>query len=71
MPSSEMLGSVHLVRTDVSEECIASIVRVTKISVLGIILAVNSNRNTLRSTMHIVSISSQRVSIDIYCQPCS
>jgi hypothetical protein len=35
--------SVALVRTDVSEECITSIIRVTKISELGTTLAVTSN----------------------------
>jgi hypothetical protein len=44
MPSSEMLDNVALVRTDVSEECIASVIRVTRIGDLGIALAVISNR---------------------------
>jgi hypothetical protein len=35
MTSSGMLGSVALVRTDVSEERIASIIRVTRIGELG------------------------------------
>jgi hypothetical protein len=48
MPSSGMLGRVALVRTDVSEERSASIVRVTRISELGTTLAVISNRRTLR-----------------------
>jgi hypothetical protein len=41
-----MLRRVALVRTDVSEELSASIIRVTKIGELGT-LAVNSNRRTL------------------------
>jgi hypothetical protein len=48
MPSSAMLGRVALVRTDVSEECTASIIRVTRIGELGIVLAVTSKRDTLR-----------------------
>jgi hypothetical protein len=44
MSSSGMLRSVALVRTDVSEEHSASIVSVTKIDVLGTMLAVTSNR---------------------------
>jgi hypothetical protein len=45
-----MLGRVAFVRTDVSEECIASIIRVTRIGELGTKLAVTVNRNTLRAT---------------------
>jgi hypothetical protein len=48
MPSSGMLRHVALVRTDVSEERIASFMRVTRIGELGTILAVTSNRSTLR-----------------------
>jgi hypothetical protein len=48
MPSSEMLRRVALVRTDVSEEGIASIIRVTRIGELGTTSAVTSNRRTLR-----------------------
>jgi hypothetical protein len=47
MPSSVMLRRVALVRTDVSEELSASIIRVTRISELGT-LAITSNRRTLR-----------------------
>jgi hypothetical protein len=47
MLSSGMLRRVDLVRTDVSEERTASIIRVTRISELGTI-AVTSNRRTLR-----------------------
>jgi hypothetical protein len=39
---------VALVRTNVSEERVASIIRVTRISEIGTMLAVTSNRNTLR-----------------------
>jgi hypothetical protein len=48
MPSSGMLRRVALVRTDVLEEPSASIIRVTRIGVLGTTLALTSNRRTLR-----------------------
>jgi hypothetical protein len=47
MASSGMLRSVALVRTDVSEDLSASIIRVTRISELGTKLAVKSNRRKL------------------------
>jgi hypothetical protein len=40
-----MLRRVGLVRTDISKELSASIIRVTRISELGTTLAVNSNRS--------------------------
>jgi hypothetical protein len=43
-----MLRRMALVRTDVSEELSASIIRVTRIGEPGIMLAVTSNRRTLR-----------------------
>jgi hypothetical protein len=43
-----MLRRVALVRTDVSEELSASIIRVIRIGELGTTLAVTSNRRTLR-----------------------
>jgi hypothetical protein len=43
MASSGMLGRVALVRTDVSEELNASIIRVTRVGELGTTLAVASN----------------------------
>jgi hypothetical protein len=43
MPSSGMLRHVALVRTDILEECSASIIRVTRISEIGKTLAVTSN----------------------------
>jgi hypothetical protein len=48
MASFGMLRHVALVRTNVSEECIAVIIRVTRIGELGTTIAVNSNRRTLR-----------------------
>jgi hypothetical protein len=49
MASSGMLRRVALVRTYVSEELSASIIRVTRIGELGTTLAVASNQRTLRS----------------------
>jgi hypothetical protein len=43
-----MLRHVALVKTDVSEERSASIISVTRIDELGKMLAVTSNRRTLR-----------------------
>jgi hypothetical protein len=48
MLSSGMLRRVALVRTDVSKEFRASIIRVTRIGELGTTLAVTSNRRMLR-----------------------
>jgi hypothetical protein len=48
MPSSGMLRRVALVRTDVSEEISAPIIRLTIVGELGTTLAVTSNRLTLR-----------------------
>jgi hypothetical protein len=48
MASSGMLRRVALVRTDVSEELSTSFIRVTRIGELGTMLAVTSNRLTLR-----------------------
>jgi hypothetical protein len=55
-----MLRHVALVRTEVSEEHIASIIRVTRIGELGTKLAASSNRRTL-------FISSQFASVVTYC----
>jgi hypothetical protein len=44
-----MLRRVALVKTDISEKRIASIIRVTRIGELGATLAVTSSRRTLRS----------------------
>jgi hypothetical protein len=49
MASSGMLRHVALVKTDVSEERSASIIKVTRIGELGTTLVLTSNRPTLRS----------------------
>jgi hypothetical protein len=49
-----MLLVVALVRTDVSEELSAFIIRVTRIGELGTTLAATSNRRTLRSSLGVV-----------------
>jgi hypothetical protein len=46
--SSWILLRLALVRTDVSEERTAPIIRVARIGELGTMLAVSSNRSTLR-----------------------
>jgi hypothetical protein len=44
MPSSGMLPRLALVRTDVSDELSASIIKVTRIGELGTTLALTSNQ---------------------------
>jgi hypothetical protein len=56
-----VLFRVALVKPDVSEERIASIIRVTRIGELGLTLAVSSNRRTPQTNSN--SISSQRSSV--------
>jgi hypothetical protein len=53
MQSSGMLRRVALVRTDLSEELSASIIRVTTIGELGTMLTVTSNRRTLLFTTNV------------------
>jgi hypothetical protein len=48
MASSGMLRSVDLVRTVISEELSASIIRVTRIGELETTLAVTSNQHKIR-----------------------
>jgi hypothetical protein len=47
MASSVMLRSVALVRTDVSEELSASIIKVTRIGELGTLTVTNNRRSVL------------------------
>jgi hypothetical protein len=57
MPSSGMLGRVALVKTDVSKEYSAFIIRVIRIGELGTTLAVTSNRRTLlRNTLYSIQL---------------
>jgi hypothetical protein len=49
MPSPELFRRLTFLGNDVSEEHIASIIKVTRIGELGTMLAVTSNRNTLRN----------------------
>jgi hypothetical protein len=56
MASSGMLHRVGLVRTDVSEERNASMIRVARIGELGTTLAVTSNRCTLRRNTFLRSV---------------
>jgi hypothetical protein len=58
MVSSGMLRSVAHVRTDVSEELSASIIRVTRIGELGTTLALTSNRVFLRSVRRLLVTAS-------------
>jgi hypothetical protein len=61
MPPSWLLRRVALVRTEVSEERIASIYRVTRIGELGKTLAVTSNRHTLRRNVDELTLTANAV----------
>jgi hypothetical protein len=71
MVSSGMLRHVALETTDVSEELSAPFIRVTRISELGITLALTSNRRTLRRNTTSLGISSQPESVASYSYCCS
>jgi hypothetical protein len=60
MPPTWMLRLVDLVRKDVSEERIASIIKLTRMGELGTTLGGTSNRSTLR-------ISAQHDFVVRYC----
>jgi hypothetical protein len=51
MASSGMLRHVALLKTDVSDDTSASLIRVTRIDELGATLALNSNRRKLRASV--------------------
>jgi hypothetical protein len=55
MPSSGMLLHVALVRTDVSGEGIASIIRVTRIGELGKLALTSNGSNLIRNTLSVSS----------------
>jgi hypothetical protein len=61
MASFGMLRRVDLVRTDVSEELVASIIRLTRIGELGTTLAVISNRCSVPLMMEALSSSETSV----------
>jgi hypothetical protein len=67
MASSGVLRRVALVRTDISGELGASIIRVKRIGKLGTTLAVTSNRRTLRRNekcaLMMETLSSREMSI--------
>jgi hypothetical protein len=67
MPSSWILCHVALVRTDVSGEPSASIIRVTRIGVLGTALAVTSNPCTLRRNTKSPPWKPQILTYCVYC----
>jgi hypothetical protein len=54
---------VALVGTDVFEECITSIIRVTRIGEIEATLTVSSNRNTLRRHVNYSGIYSSETSV--------
>jgi hypothetical protein len=60
MASSGLLSRVGLVRTDISEERLACIFKVTTIDELRTTLAVTSNRSTLRDVPEVGVLHSHR-----------
>jgi hypothetical protein len=62
MPSSGMLHRVAIVRTDVSEERIASIIRVTRVSELSISLQLASVANVVPSSPILVTLMEEALS---------
>jgi hypothetical protein len=62
MVSSGLLRRVALVRTDVSEEFSASLIRVTRIGKLGTTLGVTSNRRVVPSSPILVILIKEALS---------
>jgi hypothetical protein len=60
MVSSGILHRVALIRTDVTKEHSAPIIRVTSIGELGTTLAPTNNRRTLRRNTNVVFLRSVR-----------
>jgi hypothetical protein len=77
MASSEMLRRVTLVRTDVSEEPSASIIRVTRFGELGTTLAVTSNRRnfaflrSVRRLLVMANVPSSPTFVTLIMEPLS
>jgi hypothetical protein len=59
-----MLRLVALVRTDVSEEYITSIIRVTRIGELGTTLAGTSSRSALRRNTNLTKVARLHITKD-------
>jgi hypothetical protein len=66
MVSSGMLRLVALVRTDVSEEPSASLIRVTRIGELGTTQVATSNRSTLRKKQEPHGVTTQETPLFIF-----
>jgi hypothetical protein len=66
MASSGMLRRLALLRTDVSEELSASIIKVTRIGEIGTTLAVTSSRRKLRRNTKLVLVTDVKTSNLIY-----
>jgi hypothetical protein len=67
MVSSGLLRRVAFVRTDVSEEPGASLIKVTKIGELGTTQAATSNRRTLgRNILSVIFLTSRQKYINVF-----
>jgi hypothetical protein len=71
MASSGMLRRVTLIRTDVSEEFSASIIRVTRIGDLGTTLAITSNRRTLCRLLVTANVPSSPILVTLMMEALS